>query len=197
MRKICVRRWAVSAVTVALMWGLVSPVRAVVLPPGGCVGLVGTTLALRAELAGVSLLDNLIPFTILDSAGNPCYRGVVQDSVLRSDLTGALHFYFRIRDTDPHLPCCIVQVARTDFTNQVTDVDYRLDGLGTIGSPLACRSAAGDEVDFYFDPCIRAGSDSLYHFVITRALAFDPVGGYLTITTDDGSSVTLLVAGPL
>jgi hypothetical protein len=197
MKKICVRHWAVSAVIVALLLGTVSLVRAVVVVPGGCVGLAGTTLAARPELAGVSLLDNLIPFTIFDSAGNPCYRGVVQDSVLKSNVTGTLHFYFRIRDTDPNMPCCIVQVARTDFTNQVTDVDYRIDGLGTIGSPLACRSAVGDEVDFYFDPCIPAGSDSLYHFVITRATAFDPTGGSLTITTDTGDSVTLTVAGPL
>jgi len=74
--------------------------------------------------------------------------------------------------------------------------DFRLDGLGTIGPPLACRTAGGDEVDFYFNPCLPAGSDSYFVFVITRAEDFNQVGT-LTLTTDNGSSVTLAVAGPL
>ena len=90
-----------------------------------------------------------------------------------------------------------MEVARTDFTSQFTDVDYRLDGLGTVGSPLACRSADGDEVDFSFDPCIFAGSDSRFVFVITCATDFDPTGGTLTLYADGGSSVTLTVAAPL
>ena len=197
MRKIRVRRWAVSTLTVALLLGVVSAVRAEVLPPGDCVGLSGTTAAARPELAGTVLQDNLIPFTIVDSDGNPCFQGVVHDRVVQSTLTGELHFYFYIRDTDPNLPCCIMEADRTGFNDGLTDVDFRLDGPGTVGPPLACRSADGDEVDFSFDPCIFAGSDSRFVFVITCATDFDPTGGTLTLYADGGSSVTLTVAAPL
>jgi hypothetical protein len=147
-------------------------------------------------LGGLVVQDNLIPFQIFDAAGNLCYEGVVQDRVVLS-AAGTYDFYFRIRDTTPALPCCIVEVDRTDFTHQFTDVDWRIDGLGTIGAWSACRSAAGDEIEFFYDPCIRAGSDSRFHFVATEATAYAPNGGTLTIITDDGSSLTLAVAGPL
>jgi hypothetical protein len=191
MRKIHVWRWAASALSVALLLGSGSLARAVVLAPNQCVPLFGTS-----GLGGLVVQDNLIPFQILDAAGNYCYEGVVQDRVVLRP-SGTYDFYFRIRDTTPGLPCCIVEVARTDFTNQFTDVDWRIDGLGTIGAAAACRSVAGDEIDFLFDPCIRAGSDSRFHFVATEATNYDPNGGTLTIITDDGSSVTLTVAGPL
>src|SRR5262249_32485997 len=108
MKKIRVRRWAQGALAVAVLLGAGSPIRAVFLPPGGCVWLFGTTAATRPELVGVALQDNLIPFTIVDGVGNPCFAGMVQDTVVKSNLTGALHFYFRIRDTDPSLPGSIV-----------------------------------------------------------------------------------------
>jgi hypothetical protein len=191
MRKIHVWRWAASALSVALLLGSGLPVCAVVLGPSQSAPLFGA-----GGLGGLVVQDNLIHFQILDAAGNFCYEGVVQDRVVLTS-GGTYDFYFRIRDTTPGLPCCIVEVARTDFTNQFTNVDWRIDGLGTIGAWAACRSAAGDEIDCFFDPCIRAGSDSRFHFVSTEATDYDPNGGTLTIFTDDGSSVTLTVAGPL
>jgi hypothetical protein len=121
---------------------------------------------------------------------------VVQDRVVQSTLTGELHFYFYIRDTTANLPCCLVSAARTGFGSGLTDVDYRLDGLGTIGPRLACRTVTGNEVDFFFDPCIPSGSDSTFVFVITRAQDFDQTG-ILTLGFSDGSFVTLNVAAPL
>jgi hypothetical protein len=196
MKKIRVRRWAQSALAVALLLGAGSLARAVFLPPSFWVGLSGTTYAARPELGGVVLQDNLIPFTITDSAGNPRFQGVVQDRVVQSTLTGELHFYFYIRNTTPNLPCRIVRAARTGFGVGLTDVDYRLDGLGTVGPPLAHRTGTGDEVDFFFGPGIPAGLDSKFVFVITRAQNFGP-GGTLKLTTNDGSSVTLNVAAPI
>jgi hypothetical protein len=196
MKKLRVRHLAKSALALAILLGAVSRVAAVVLAPGDCMGLGGTTAAAQPELAGVVLQDNLIPFTIADAAGNPCFQGVVQDRVVQSDLTGELHFYFYIRDTVPNLPCCLVKVARTGFADAPTDVDYRVDGLGTVGPSVACRTPTGDEVDFYFDPCIPSGLDSYFVFVITSAQNFDQVGT-LTLTTDDGSTINITVAGPL
>jgi len=122
MRKLHGCRWAGSALSVALLLGSGSPVRAVVLAPSQCLPLFGTS-----GLGGLVVQDNLIPFQIFDAAGSLCYEGVVQDRVVLS-AAGTYDFYFRIRDTTPALPCCIVEVDRTDFTNQFTNVAHRRSG---------------------------------------------------------------------
>jgi hypothetical protein len=185
-----------AALAAATLLGPAPQSRAVNLLVGQIVALNGTTSAARPELAGVVLQDNLIPFTITDASNTVVFQGTVQDRVVRSNVTGALHFYFFIRDTDPTQSGSIVAVSRTGFGTGSTDVDYRTDGLGDIGPDLALRIFGPGEVDFdFWDNPIPAGLESLFTFVVTRATDFAQ-SGTLTLYTDDGSSVTLPCAAP-
>jgi hypothetical protein len=195
MRTPLVRVLATALAAVALL-GPAPDCQAVVLPSGTFIGLFGTSAAARPELVGVALQDNLIPFTITDASNTVLFQGTVQDRVVRSEMTGALHFYFFIRDTDSTGRHHIVGVSRTGFGNGSTDVDYRTDGLGDVGPWWASRLVVPDEVDFDFSLCpIYPGLESLFTFVVTEATDFAQTGT-LTLYTEDGSSVTLTCAAP-
>ena len=172
------------------------PTFAVSLPLGGIAALSGTTVADRPELAGLVLEDTLIPFTIMDSSGNLIYQGTIQNRVVMSDTLGTLIFEFRIRDTNATLGGSIIGVSRAGFRNGTmlfaTDVDFSLDGLGSIGPPGASRNGGGNQIDFAFasNP-VTPGDESLFVGALTDAISYEAVGT-LTLYTNDGSD-----SGPL
>jgi hypothetical protein len=188
--------WVLCALATFLLAGRPSPSLAVPLPLGAITPLSGTTSAARPELAGLVLEDQLIPFTITDSDGNVLYQGTIQNRVVLSQRHQTLAFYFAIRHTDPSFRGSIVGVSRTGFREGTTifstDVDFRLDGLGSIGPAGASRNGGGDQIDFAFaNNPVTAGAESRFVFVLTHATKYDAVGT-LTLYTEDGSS-----SGPL
>jgi hypothetical protein len=166
------------------------------LPPGGLTFLSGTTVVEHPELAGTALEDSLIPFTITNASGTLVYRGTIQNRVVWSNILGTLIFSYRIRDTDATLGGSVIGVSRTGFRQGTTffntEVDFRLDGLGSIGPSGASRNGSGNQIDFAFaNNPVTAGAESFFVEVMTNATHYDAVGS-LTVYTSDGSD-----SGPL
>lgn len=184
------------ALAISLMF--VGSARAVVLPPGFCVATPGTTSAARPELAGVVIHDELINFEIKNAAGALLYKGILQNRVVRSNLTGTLIFMYRIRDTQPALNGYVETVRTIRFPLFMTDVDFRVDGSGTIGPGEACRGAGvGVVIDFDFSGRpIFSGEESKFFFIMTDATAFAP-GGDTTLVLITGEAVTLPTVMPI
>jgi hypothetical protein len=153
--------------------GLTTRAIAVPLAPGGIVATPGTTAAATPDLAGVVIADTIRPIEIL--AGNTVIRGWMQDRVVRSNATGTLHFYYRISIGDQSNGA-ILQVARASFApaQAITDVDWRIDGLGTKNPRSAKRTADGTWVSFQHPSiyAIMPGEQSRFVFVKTRAKEF-------------------------
>jgi hypothetical protein len=157
----------------------------------------GTTVAARPELAGVVLRDKLIDFEIRDGAGRVAFAGRLQDRVVQSRQRNTMIFHFRIRDTRTGLPCRITEVRRETFSGWNTDMDFALDGQGTVGPDTVKRTSGGATVGFRFDKTpIEPGAESRFCFVFTGATKYTPNGGSLTIIANDGSKVTLPIAAP-
>jgi hypothetical protein len=151
---------------------LVQPVlaHAIVLQPGpNAVIPVGTTLALRPELAGIVLEDVMRPFQVLDEFGAPFATGNIQERVIQADSTGKLIF-----DASIHIDWAAPGVA-WDFLGRrymgsfQSDVDWRLDGLGTVFPSRAWR-AVPDEVWFTPWPYVpQSSGQTRFMFIATDA----------------------------
>lgn len=163
--------------------------------PGITTVVSGTTAGSRPELAGVILKDELIPFEIRNNKGRVIFAGKIQNRVVQSNKTGTLSFYFLVRNTSPGLPGRITEIRRDGFGGWKTDMDYRLDGLGTIAPDSVNCATNGTTVGFSFgkNP-ITSGSESRFCFVLTEATEFDTSS--MVIIANDGSKVTLKVAAP-
>jgi hypothetical protein len=177
-------RWSVkqlashrSLVALGLVLNAGLAAHAVPLAPGGVVFPAGTTAAARPELGGVVIYDVVRPFSIPDGLGGILARGWVQDRVVRSAITGRLHFYYRVQN-DWASKAAVHYIRRASFSNHATDVDYRLDGPGLIGVRRVFRSGApGAVLTFDYTPRpILPGEQSRFTFAATRALQFDPYG---------------------
>jgi len=164
--------------------------------PGETKAVRGTTVAERPELAGVVVRDKLIDFEIKNADGKVIFAGKVQDRVVRSNLEKTLDFSFCIRNTKPDLLGRIKVVRREGFGGWKTDMDYRVDGLGTI-EPDSVNRAPNGAVSFSFGKSpVTAGAESRFCFVHTDATEFDAKAGSMVIIAEDGSKVTLPVAAP-
>jgi hypothetical protein len=157
--------------------------------------IMGTTAAARPELAGVELRNDVIDFEIRSATGNVVFAGKIEDTVRRSWQRNTVEFEFRIRNTKPGLPGQITEVRREGFGSRKTDMDYRLDGLGTIGPDRVMPMGAAVGFSFGKRP-LRPGDESRFCFVLTDATEFDAQAGSLVIIADDGSKATLRVAAP-
>lgn len=173
-----------TALSIALLANATfpSPANAVPLSPGDTVPLSGTTVAARPELAGVVLQDVIRPFSI-DFGDGTFTTGQVQDRVVRETATGTLDLYYRIFN-DAGSAGFVGQIVRGFFDGFATDVDFRIDGLGTVGPDSAFRSLAGslggDQVFFSFlADRIDPGEESRFFFVRTDATNFNEGGGTL------------------
>lgn len=167
-----------------------------IFPPVDTKTVEGTTVAKRPELAGVVQSDELIDFEIKNATGKVVFAGKVQDRVVLSDLKNTLDFSFRIRDTNPGLSGRIKEVRREGFKDYKPNMDFRLDGLGTLGPNCVYQDKKG-RLGFSFDKNpIAPSGESRFCFAFTDAVKFDAKAGSLVIIADDGSSVTLPVAAP-
>jgi len=196
-----------TALSIWVLWGTSSiglislvavPVygQSVVLTPGATVPLPSSTAAMEPDLAGVVLLDKLIPFDITSAGGQPLCRGQLQNRVVRSNKTGLLHFYYRIRGTVPNLPGRITTVGTVKFFDALK-VAYRLDGLGTVNPAGASRSSAGELVTFDFKPSVlRCDAESRFFFIKTNAKQFAP-GGQTRLVLGTGEVAALETVIPV
>jgi hypothetical protein len=173
---------------------------AVPLPLGGTVSTPGTTSAARPELAGAVVYSNSQAFTIVNSGGTVIATGTLQDIVVRESVTKTLDFYHRmINDTTSR--GAITGIRRTDYSPVKTDVDFRTDSLGTVGSYKAFRSATGNIVQFFYtgNNIIPPGFQSHSAFIRTNATQF-VVKGTASITaalpTGLAGATSLVVSEP-
>ncbi len=186
-------------ISVLIPVGLFSaePARGVPVLPSGAVGLSGTTLAARPDLAGTFLLDSVQDFEIQGAGGVLIYRGRLQNRLTRA-IDGGLVFSYHIANTDPSLVGSVVRVDTEDFWPFTTDVDYRLDSSGSIGPERAFREPSGNVVAFDFgaDP-VPPGQESFFFFIKTNATAYELATGYTVIRLATGEQVVLDTAVPV
>lgn len=155
----------------------VTSAHAVLLTPDGAVLTNGTTDAARPELGGTIIADELRPFVGQDFFGNTIFTGTVQTRVVRSDVDSTLIFYYRVLN-DATSSTSITSISARNFAGYTTDVDYRTDSLGSIGSTLATRDASGSNVNFQFIPSpigngeISPGNSSYFFFIKTDATEY-------------------------
>ncbi len=169
------------------------------LTPGTWGAVSGTTAAQLPELAGVVVYDRVRPFEIRDAAGILLFEGSLQDRVVRSTATGDLHFYYRVRDTNPALFGNLAIVDTRDFSGLFgVHVDYRPDGLGTEAPSRAVRSGDGALVRFVFWPNPISGGEAS-RFCFVKPLGIDEFmeGGLVTLRLITGESVGLPVMMPV
>lgn len=178
---------------------LIAPLKlhAVPLAPGNNTPLAGTTAAARPELSGVILLDVLRDFEIRNSANALVFKGKLQNRVMRT-IDGTLTFEYRIRNTQPGLSGVINLMVSQEFDGFATDVDYRLDSLGTVGPNQGTRSVDARQLGFTFaSQTIPAGTESRFIFIRTNSTAFDPAAGLTMLRTVAGQSTFVPTAAPL
>jgi hypothetical protein len=149
-------------------------------------------------LAGVVLADTTRDWTISTPHGD--LKGQIQDRVVKENVAGTLDFYTRIFVTqkpdvpgkgDPG-PFTGIEVAdRSSFASFLTDVDFRIDGLGNTAPTRASRSADGSLVEFLFGSGRVTIDDqpdgSKFFFIKTNATAFNDLG-IMKLGTNPGNS---------
>jgi hypothetical protein len=145
--------------------------QAVPLLPGEGAALPGTTVDDEPQLAGVVLVDDLVAFSF-DAYGGTV-SGVVQVSILRSDLDGTLDFYWRVFN-DAGSAGAIGSFRIGEFNAGLFNVNWRRDGLGDVAPDFAYRFPAplGGYVNFDFANGLLPGQSSSFFFVDTDATAY-------------------------
>jgi hypothetical protein len=157
---------------------------AVVLSPGSTVAVSGTTEALRPELAGTVIVDQLVPYL----ATNSLFSGMLQERIVRETGSGTLDFYFRIENATGQ----IENLSTNSFAGFSTDVDWRLDGLGSVPPVKASRSSDGSIINFGFDPAVIGTDESRFFFIKTNAVTYKD--GFVSLI--DGGSDTIDAFAP-
>jgi hypothetical protein len=181
----------INSVVGAMVISLV-PVSAV-LVSGATIPLPSSTAATEPDLAGVVLHDSLIPFVIRDSLRRVLCRGRLQDRVVRSNQTGLLHFYYRIRGDRRRQRGRIRSAITLTFGLDTLSVGYRLDGLGAVNPTSATRLA--DTVQFDFKDPLSCSAESRFFFIKTNFKNFG--AGQTALVLSSGQSVTLNTVAPV
>ena len=191
-------RFGLSAIAALCALAPLSAAFAVPLPVAGNVSIVGTTNAANPDLAGTVVRDVVTDLTLTTASGARVEFSI-QDRVVKRKATGTLDFYFRVIHKADSKDA-IGYVRRSKFGNGMTlDVDYRTDGVGTVGARAVQRSGAGGDVvtfDFANNP-ITPGKESRLHFIATKATAFDVNGLTSIVARGGGGSVALKTAQPV
>ena len=151
--------------------------------------LPGTTAAARPELAGTVLSDVDTPFTL------GSISGVVQNRVVRETLSGTLDFYWRVI-LDPSPTAGGITAFRLgDFGYaNLTDADYRIDGLGTDAATTArlFNPATHPEGDINFLLAAPLGATESSNFFFLHTDATNYAQSALYDLTDAGSGISQL-----
>ncbi len=143
--------------------------------------LPGTTAALRPELAGTVLTDQITPFSFQG------LEGTVQSRVVRESSSGTLDFYWRLTVSRDASGVGLSAFRLVDFgATQLVDADWRMDGLGQV-SPSTARlfsvsTQPSGAINFLFDTPIPAGSGSTFFFLKTTATDYAATGRFDLLT---------------
>jgi hypothetical protein len=167
------------------------------LPAGSSRKVPPTTTAVEPDLAGLVMLDELIPFTIKNAAGAVMCAGRLQNRVVRSFSTGQLHFYYRIRDT--YGPSAVDRITTRGFGGLPLRVASRTDGLGTVSPRFAARSSApGDVIRFtLINPVVSCETNVESRFILIKTPAtWYKSGGATRIRAATGNGVSVSTVRP-
>lgn len=170
--------------------------------PGGTIALLGTTVGVHPNLAGLVIADTIRPFSVV--VHGTTYTGHVQDRVVKEFATGTLDFYFRVVLDQQKLQAERMLFHRRSFPGGTagpgitTDVEYRTDGLGIEGPSVASRTADGTWVTFLFNGLyIGQGSSgsTRFTYISTNAKSFNGEG-WMFFKIDDSVYVKLKAYQP-
>lgn len=190
-------RW-LGALASALLMAV--PAHAVVVPIGTTQLLPGITAAADPSLAGTVLEDELINFSIPASAANPAQiSGSIQQRVVRSDATGRLDFYWRIRELQGG---SLGYFGVGDFVSAVFDADWRADGLGDV-APISLTHFSTSQgalndfganfnfVDASGASVLGAGQESRFMVLRTGATQYARTA-FVDVVTPNSQAITVM-----
>jgi hypothetical protein len=145
--------------------------QAVILPPGSTAALPGITVAADPDLAGVVLVDDLVPFSFAANGGK--IFGSVQVRVVRSTIDNTLDFYWRVFN-NAESSGVIGSFRIGDFFSSVYDANWRIDGLGDVAPVSATHFGGAFEsfVNFNFGNLLAPGHSSRFLLLDTTATEF-------------------------
>lgn len=140
---------------------------AVLLNPGDITALPGTTAAAEPQLAGVVLVDEIVPFSFTSDG---FISGTVQQRIVRSDADGTLDFYWRVFN-DINSQAAIGSFRIGDFYAPEYNANWRIDGLGDVAPDSAHRFTGINDasVNFLFSNGLLPGTSSNFFFFDTTA----------------------------
>jgi len=147
------------------------------------------------EIRGSAISDKFIDFSIHGEDQSLLYEGTLMTRVVRSHMTGNLHFNYRILDANADLNGRISHVEVGGFGLFDTRVEFRNDSVSTgdEGPTMAQRSVGGDIINFMFDGGLNTADESHYFFAMTNTDTFYEDSALATIYLESGQSVSLLV----
>ncbi len=187
------------AVTAVLAVGTAAQAGAVVdlAPSQFHSGLSGIKNSEFSELIGTAESDKHIDFSIFDSGrgGSPLFEATLMTRVVRSSMTGNLHFNYRILDANGELDGRISHIEVSGFEGFHTRVEFRneLTSPGVEGPYTAERGVLGDIINFGFDTGLDTNADSRYFFAMVNTDTFFEDSAVATIYLESGQSVSLMV----
>jgi len=171
-----------------------SPAQAVLLGPNQTLPLPGTTVAAEPQLAGLIIVDEIIPFSFASISDAGTILGTVQQRIVRSDLDGTLDFYWRVIN-DAASAGVIGSFRIGQFVSPEYNANYRTDGLGDVGPQQAHRFDAPLEsyVNFLGFPTagLLPGDSTFFMFMDTTATAYAPTAIF-DVTNSNQTSISQL-----
>jgi hypothetical protein len=121
----------------------------------------------------------------------------VYTRIVRSNMTGLLHFHYRLAVVDKDYDSGLRMVVSFGMLGvNVSFADFRVDGPGTL-PPNYFESTPTEPVIFRFDYGLSVGRDSRFCFVSTNAREFRESGGTMKLFCSNKKSVGLEIPGPI
>ncbi|MCY2931616.1 MAG: PEP-CTERM sorting domain-containing protein [Planctomycetota bacterium] len=171
--------WLAAAILLPMMTA-----QAVVVTPGNTVAISGTSVGLRPELGGPIIVDDTVAYSIPGFASGTIQRRVVRD------IGGTLDFYWQVtRDANSTVDIGSLRVR--GFESVTTDVDFRTDGLGTLG-PSSVHSFSPNlgYLNFNFNPALSPATTSRFMFIHTDATTYHLESDALDVATPEQNPIS-------
>lgn len=172
-------------------------------------GLSGITNTMMPELIGSEYYDYSQSFSIYadpaaDAGLVPLYEATLLTRIVRSNMTGNLHFNYMIQTPNAELEGQVSHIEITGFSGLQTRVEYRNEvnaQNGDQGPTSASRSADGDMLTFDFGGLLDTSEQSKFFFAMVDTDTFTaPSEGatgtaLATIYLVTGEKISISVAG--